>query len=152
MDFSALDTVPAAELPGLLNAVLPEGIEVSEAYVAERKFSDIVWIGYLGFLHYEDREMCDVRQLEERLKTKPLMIQKKTKRGVSEIDLAPLISDVSFSAGDELTVRIKASAQNPSINPDNILSALAGADNSLIPDFNSFCRIEILDGDMRKFV
>jgi radical SAM-linked protein len=84
-----------------LNASLPEGLEVTEAYAPQRKFSDIAWVGVKGTLFYvadcADIGQQAIPQIAERiskiLAQNSIVITKKTKRGESEMDITPFIRD-----------------------------------------------------------
>jgi hypothetical protein len=82
-----------------------------------------------------------------------IVISKKTKRGVSDIDIVPFIKDIYFNSngGNEITMMAKISAQDPSINPENLMSALRDGYKTVIPDFYDFTRTEIFDKDMNLF-
>jgi len=152
MDIGVADGVQPGGLPGLVTVKLPEGIEVLEAYTPAAKFSGIAWIWICGAFYY-DRGMPDeaAERLAERFSAETIVIQKKTKRGVSDVDIAPYIKEASFTRDGVVTMSAMVSAQNPSINPDNIISALDGEFSALKPDFAAFKRIEIFDATMKKF-
>ena len=162
-------------LAEIISAAAPDGIEVLEAYEPLRKFSGIAWVGIGGTLHYDSKPPHAVKRLSERFSQEHIVISKKTKSGISEIDIAPLIKNVYYSdaetdsgAGADsdadtdtdtdtcagagaVTVTALLSAQNPSITPGNMLSALTGDYEELKPDFAAFGRTEVYDADFRIF-
>jgi radical SAM-linked protein len=139
-------------LPAIITASLPEGIEVVDVYASERKFSSIAWIGIHGEFFYDKGiSLGAAEMLAERFKVESIMISKKTKRGVSDIDIAPHIRDLEVHSNRKLAMTAKVSAQNPTINPENLLSALTGEHGSLKPDFALFTRTEIYDGELNIF-
>ena len=161
----------------IINRSLPEGIEVLEAYAPAGKFSAIKWLKITGTMYYSDKAMqgsaaqsiarnCDSHQgsitqdgtkpgiadlLAERYKAESIIIRKKTKRGVSDIDIAPHLKSVEFSNSAPVQVSAVISAQEPSLSPENLMSALAGDYSKLAPDFAEFTRIEVFDKDMQVF-
>ena len=152
MDFGVLDELNHIDLPLLINPGLPEGLEVLEVYFPNRKFNEISWVELSGDMYYDDRTPTDaVNRLRGRFAEDSIVITKKTKRGSSEIDICPYITDVDIPDGEKLTIRVKVSAQNPTINPDNLISALEGTYSDLKPDFSFFTRIEVYDRDMNIF-
>ena len=142
----------------LINDKLPEGLEITEAYVPLRKFSGIAWIMIEGCLHYDNGAPINaVEELAECFSKKSIIISKKTKRGISELDITPLVKEVCFNNNyrqadkEIITVSAKISAQNPSINPENLMCAIKDGNEALIPDFYDFTRMEVLDKDMIIF-
>ena len=152
MDIGLLDITQGSDLVELLTAEMPAGLEISEAYESKRKFGDIAWIEIIGQLYYDDGAPEDaLDRLGECFRSKSIVISKKTKRGISDIDIAPHIMDVEFSGEGVISMKAKISAQNPSLNPDNIMSALGGDHITLRPDFAVFARTELFDSEMKKF-
>ena len=149
MDFQTEDNLPPDGLPALINVYLPNGIEVQCAYFPERKFSAIAHIEFRGILFYDagvpERA---VERLNEAYSAKSIVISKKTKSGVSDLDIAPLVRGLAFHAGEQIVMSVRLPAQNPSISPENLLSALSG---DLVPDFAAARRIEVYDTEMALF-
>jgi uncharacterized protein (DUF2344 family) len=155
MDFKiARETLPEG-LPGMLGDKLPEGLAVFEAYAPERKFDEIAWVKYCGLLYYDAGVPPETAEkLTARFAEESIVVQKKTKRGISDIDIAPYIRDVVLYSNEPDTNVTKSgaigisavlSAQAPTINPDNLISALEGEHRSLRPDFASFVRKSMFD-------
>jgi radical SAM-linked protein len=139
-------------LPEQINPVLPEGLEIVEAYSPARKFSDIAWTEISGLLGYDTGAVqCVEERLAERYAAASIVVSKKTKRGISNIDIAPFVRDIEFVRGDTVAMRVKLSAQNPSISPENLMSALAGGHEEFAPDFTLFTRIGVYDKEMKVF-
>ena len=158
IDIGTSGEILPAGLPGLISCALPEGLEVLRAYEPSRKFNEISWIEISGKFYYEKGTQHDVTEkLANRFKAESIIISKKTKRSTSEMDIASNIQDLHFSLpyafGDGKTIDLSAkiSAQNPSIKPEDIVSALKNRDVRLSPDFVSFTRIEIFDREMNVF-
>ena len=93
---------PAA-LPERLNAVMPEGIRVLEAYPFTRKVSELKWLEIRGRFEYDRRgaeEMTDA--LTAFFSRESIVITKKTKRGLGETDIRPGIRELHFSPGEKV--------------------------------------------------
>jgi len=127
LDFGAADELPPDILPEIINAVLPEGLEILEAYVPGSKFSGIKWIGLNGSLFYR---VCDpaiiVDKLTEAFSAESIIITKRTKRGTSELDIVPFIRDVGFEMDNsclERTRDVGVSGPGTSDSERNFLSA-----------------------------
>ena len=153
MDFQLVEETDLSVLPEKLTAVMPEGIRVLEAYPAERKVKDLKWLRIRGRLEYDAADIETMRDgLQRFFAQGSIVIRKKTKRGEGESDIAPAIRSIGFHAGEdcvELTAVI--SAQEPTLNPDHLISALRQLAPELAPDFAEFTRLEVYDAGMKIF-
>lgn len=153
MDFRLKQDVNLAELPARLSAVMPEGLEVIEAYEQQRKVAELKWLEIEGVFEYDER---DTEQMKTRLESfyakDSIVIVKKTKRGMGETDIRGGIRSISFEAESGL-VRVHAviSAQEPTINPELLCEALRQLESKIAPDFARFTRIETYDKDMKIY-
>ena len=153
MDFRLREDVDLSELPGRLTAVMPEGIEILEAYEPDRKTAALKWLQVEGVFEYDDRDPEAMAEgLRDFYEQKSIVITKKTKRGLGETDIRPGIRSVEFSIGEQC-VRVEAciSAQEPTINPELLAEALRQKAPELASDFAKFTRIETYDADLRVF-
>ena len=153
MDFELVNDVPFCEITEMLNKSLPEGIIIKETYTSDSKFKDIAWVKIDGHLDYDNADtkiICE--KLMEVFSKKSIIISKKTKRGFSEFDIIPNISSLAFSP-DETGIRIEAliHAQEPTMNPVNIIDGISACDNGLTPDYWTFRRRELKDKDLSTF-
>jgi len=140
------------DLPEKNDHLLPEGLYITEAYVPVRKFNDIKWIEINCRLHYFDRSSDLIAEmLIEHFNKKSLVIPKKTKSGTSTIDIARFIRDVKIGCGDAVEMTAKISAQDPTINLNDIVNVLSSGGNILTPDDIEVKRIDIYDADMLLF-
>ena len=152
LDFKTASALVPDVLPGIITAELPDGIEIFEAYAPERGFSGIAWLEIEGVMYYDKTVPHDVvKQLTERFEAESIIISKKTKRGAFDLDIAPLIRDVEYYEDNEVMIKAKVSAQNPTVTPDNLISAIDGIYSELRPDFALFTRIETYDSEMNIF-
>jgi hypothetical protein len=138
-------------LPQIINEVLPDGIEVLDAYTSLKKFDKISWIKVNGELYYDKAPSNVAGDLTSRFAMESIIIEKKSKRGIREIDIAPHIRDVCFADGEPVVMSVFLSAQEPSINPQNLMSALCSEYEGLAPNVAFFTRIELYDGEMNVF-
>ena len=153
MDFQLTADADMAEMPARLSAAMPEGIEALEVYEAERKVKELKWLSVSGRFEYDNggyEEMAAA--LRDFFSADGIVIEKKTKRGMGEADIAPAIKEISFVAGEDC-VRVKAviSAQEPTLNPEHLVSALRQKAAGIAPDFAEFERLEIFDEKMEIF-
>lgn len=154
LDFDLTDDIELSALPALLNKTMPEGIEALEAYQPKRKFTDIIWLKAEGRLVYDrgvpERAEGELAALFAR---KELIITKKSKKGYADTDIAPLLHDVGFAVkrSGELTMNAVVKAQNPSLNPNSLITAIEKYLPELAPDFAEFCRQAVYDGSYGYF-
>ena len=153
MDFQLVNEVDIIKLPNRLNAALPEGIEVLEIYEPTRKNAELKWLAVEGIFEYDGREVNIIQeQLAAFFMRESILIEKKTKRGLGEVDIRPSIREIVFDADGE-AVRLKAviSAQNPTLNPELLCAALRALEPEIAPDFAKFTRVETYDEKMTVF-
>ena len=153
MDFRLNEDADPREFLEKLNSCLPEGIRVSEVYAAERKCSLIRWLEVEGTFEYDDRPAAQMLPvLEAFFRREAICVQKKSKRGMTETDIRPMIRQMDFweENGD---VRLKAliSASEPTLNPELLSGALRQLEPELAPDFAFYRRIETFTEDGSVF-
>ena len=145
-------------LPARLTAVMPEGIRVTGAYPAERKGAQLKWLDVQGTLEY-DRGAPAPQELQAFFAQEALVIERKTKRGMGLSDIRPAIDRIAFAATDPgggedpavITLRARISAQEPTLNPELLISALRQLRPELTPDFAEFTRLETYDAEHNIF-
>ena len=155
MDFQLTRETDLSKLPARLTAAMPEGIEALEVYSGVGKARELKWLRVAGALEYDGRDAAAMRAgLTEFFGRESIIIEKKTKRGTGQSDIAPAIKEISFSAGAEgFTILLDAviSAQEPTLNPEHLMKALRQLAPELAPDFAEFTRLEVYDSEMRPF-
>ncbi|MGI6012784.1 MAG: TIGR03936 family radical SAM-associated protein [Oscillospiraceae bacterium] len=153
MDFRLNADVPLAEIPGKLTAALPDGLEAVEAYENGRKSKELKWLRVKGRFCYDDDSISEaVAALTAFYSRETVAVTKKTKRGMGEMDLIPAIDRIQFREGrDCVIVDAMISAQEPTLNPDLLVSALHQLQPELAPDYAAFRRIEVFDSEKQVF-
>ena len=128
------------DLPAALNPVLPEGLAVLSA--AE----PVLGVGKIAWAEWELVFDQDCAGEEKLLRSGgPLSVEKKTKRGVGELDLAPHLR-VKGREGERLRLLLRAA--EPTVNTGDVSRALAGC--GLLPP-RKCCRVALYDGEMKLF-
>ena len=87
MDFRLSEYMELSEIPFRLNKSMPEGIEVTEVYEAVRKPKEIKWLDVDGVFEYDSRPPKEMLEgLTDLFQRESIVIEKKTKKGVSDFD------------------------------------------------------------------
>ena len=124
LDASVIDG--PEDMVAALNLVLPEGIEVLAVGEPRRPVREIAWTEWS--LRFQDTTFA---QEAERVFSLPeLPVEKKTKRGLATLDIAPHIRLLSRE-GEELRMLLRA--DSPTINAGDLKKALTGRLNKEIP-------------------
>lgn len=155
LDFE-LDGAPEdlAVLAERLNEKLPAGIKVREAYDSKRKIKDLAYLQVQIALEYDRGAAPDAEtELRALFARDSLLLEKHSKRGVSEVDILPMIRSLRIERKDGNTLLMNAviCAQNPALNPQMLVTAVEMFCPAHRPDFARCSRLEILDADGSPF-
>lgn len=155
LDFSVEDgTVDITTLPERLNATMPDGVRVLRAYESERKIKYLARLSAEITLEYDGGVPEHAQKEIAKLFSQPeLKITKRTKRGEAEVDIKQGLYKLELVSRDpkELTLRCVVSAQNPSLNPQLLVTAIETYLPQAKPDFASIRRTEIYEADGTLF-
>ena len=149
MDFQLVEDVDLSALPERLTAVMPEGIAAQEAYPAETKSKFLKWLRVTGRYEYDTRDLNEmIDALRAFYARESIVITRKTKRGMGEMDIKPAIRELTVTPETDC-VRVEAviSAQEPTLNPEHLVTALRQLDEAIAPDFAAFRREEVYHED-----
>ena len=124
LDASVIDG--PEDMVAALNLVLPEGIEVLAVGEPRRPVREIAWTEWS--LRFPDAPSA--QEAERVLSLPELPVEKKTKRGLATLDIAPHIRLLSRE-GEELRMMLRA--DSPTINAGDLKKALTGRLNKEIP-------------------
>ena len=151
VDFITLDNVPYDELTDRLNAVLPEGIIMLKAYEPVKKFKDIGWLKIHGILNFNGNTP-DAGIFNDFFSKSEIIISKKTKRGMADTDIVPMIKELAFTNnGGMVEFDAVLAAQNPSLNPEHLITAIRTHIPEYAPASTSFTRLEVYASDYSVF-
>jgi len=153
MDFRLKKEADLSKMPERLSSVMPEGIEAVEVYEQSRKVAEIKWLEVEGVFEYDESNAeKNAVELAAFYKSDEIIISKKTKRGMGQMNISEAIRSIEFEAMDAgVKVRAIISAQEPTLNPELLADALRQLKPELAPDFAKFTRIEIYDKDMQLY-
>ncbi len=130
-----------------MNAVLPQGVRVLSAYESARKAKELALLEAELTLCYDGGiPAVAVQKITALLSAPSLLVEKRTKRGMEEADIRPMLHRFSLLEREhELVLRCTVSAQNPSLNPMLLASAIERYLPELRPDFARCRRVEVYD-------
>lgn len=142
------DCVAPGDICARLNNVLIDGIRVLEVYTDGRKLRDLALLQSVLTFEY-DSGIPDhaVEGLTDLFNRSSVIVPKRTKNGMQDQDLIPMIRSVSVvpNSDRELSVNLLACCQNPTLNPMQLVAAVNMYAPEFTPDFASCCRLEIYD-------
>ena len=115
MDFRLTEDVAPEEVMRKLNDSLPPDIRVISVTAPNYKNTDI------ASAEYRIESDVDIEKFREFTESEQILTEKKTKKGVSTVDLKPLISELVI-ADDAITLRLPA-GNDFNINPSLLFEA-----------------------------
>lgn len=148
------EPVPGDIILDRLNKSLTEGIRVLEVYDNGQKVKNLTSLHCKVTLEY-DREISeDAAEQISALFTRPnIILPKKTKSGIQDQDIIPMIQNLTVSRGEgnDLILDCRICCQNPTLNPMQLPLAVATFLPELKPDFTQCQRIEVYDSQGQVF-
>ena len=74
-----------------------------------------------------------------------LVVEKKGKNGITEQNIVPMIQEITVTEENPQEIKLQAliCCQNPTLNPAQLVAAIAKYLPDLAPDFSRICRREI---------
>ena len=142
------------EIRERLNEVLVRGIEVTEVYEGGRKYRDLSLLACEIVLSYDDGvpegALGEIKDLFAR---DALILPKKTKNGMQEQDIIPMIRRAAFTQNDANTItgNVLICCQNPTLNPAQIPLAINTFLPALAPSDWRCRRLEMYDSREEVF-
>ena len=152
----ALDdqTCTNEEIRDRLNPVLVEGIRVLEVFDGGRKYGELSLLSCKITLRYDNGVPNGTGEaITALLSQESLILPKKTKSGIQDQDIIPMIQEFSVNTENEGAVEIDAliCCQNPTLNPAQIPLAISTCKPEFTPDFCEYERCEIYDAKRTIF-
>lgn len=140
--------VDCSEIKDGLNRMLPVGVQVLDVYENGRKLRDLAFLRCkLSFEYDNGMPKNCAEQLKELFTRDSLLVQKKTKSGLQDQDIIPMIRAMEVNEVSDRVVDVEAvvCCQNPTLNPTQLLLAVNKYLPELTPDFAECSRMEIYD-------
>lgn len=125
LDFNLNEDIPFDEIKDRLNAVMPEGMRIVKVADQKQKITAIAKAEYSFSLTAEDADGL-YSAVQALLKQPQILIEKKTKKGLKEVDIKPEMEVVSCEKTDnsvDMVMRLPAGTQT-NYNPSLFIEAL----------------------------
>lgn len=149
MDFDLEGELPPmGTIQTRLNAVLVPGVTVRQVYMDGRKIRDLALLRCRLGLEYDGGIPAGATDAIVTLFAREsLMVEKKSKNGIREQDIRPMIRELSVAQTGEKELRVEAliTCQNPSLNPMQLYGAIVRYLPEVAPDFCTCRREELYD-------
>lgn len=141
-------SVSCDEITERLNRALVSGVVVCKTYETGRKLRDLALLDCKVTMEY-DRGVPEGAQtaIRELFSREELLVAKKTKSGMQDQDIIPMIRklDVVQAEPGVLQLEARICCQNPTLNPAQMVAAIQLYLPDFAPDFTKCSRLEILD-------
>lgn len=155
LDFELEGETPIPEnLKQMLNATMPRGIVVHDVYESQRKVREIAYLTAKVTLEYDNGVPHNAAEAVQMLFSGgEVVVPKHTKRGDTDTDIRPMVRSLCAEtiSETELVLTCTVCAQNPSLNPTLLVTAISKYLPELTPDFSWCFRLDILDGEGKSF-
>lgn len=151
LELGLTEELPFEEVKERLNTALPADIRIEEAGEPKTAFRDLAFSDYLVELPCENPSQLH-RSFDTFVAQPEILIEKRTKKGMREVDLKPMIQVLAVEEQTDkaiLSLRLPAGSSS-SLNPMLLLEALRKYGET---DFGtpSVCRTALLTAENAKF-
>lgn len=140
--------ISCEEIRSKLNKTLVEGVRVIESYPNGRKLGELALLSCQIVLEYDSGiQESDLEQIRRLFEQSSLVLPKKTKNGIQDQDIIPLIRRLTFTQTGihSITADAMICCQNPTLNPAQIVLAITTYLPELTPSLSRCRRMEIYD-------
>ena len=146
--------IPCDEITRRLNETLVSGVVVHNTYETGKKLRDLALLDCVVTLEYDrgvpagaDTAITELFSKEE------VSVPKKTKNGIQEQNIAPMIRKLTLTQPEPgvLLLNARICCQNPTLNPAQIVAAIEKYLPDYTPDFSKSSRVEIYDTNEEIF-
>ena len=139
-------TVSCQEIKDRLNNTLTEGVRILEVYENGAKLKHLSYLSCDVTLEYDAGYPNGTADRIRELFTMPeLIVEKKGKNGITEQNIVPMILEITVTEENPQEIKLQAliCCQNPTLNPAQLVAAIAKYLPDHAPDFSRICRREI---------
>ncbi len=148
------EKISCDEICERLNKALIKGVSVLKCYDGGKKIKELAYLQCNITLEYDAPVSKDAEEAISKLFSREtLLVEKKSKNGMTEQDIIPMIRALLVTKDDDHTIRILARVccQNPSLNPMYLVSAIERYAPEYKPTHSICRRIEIFDSKEQLF-
>ena len=142
------------EIADRLNGALVKGVKVLDCYDTGKKIKELAFLKCCVTLEYDQGIPENAEQnISALFKQDSLLVEKKSKNGMTEQDIIPMIRSLMLDREDNHILKITATVccQNPSLNPMQLVAAIEKYLPQLKP-YHAVCRrLEIYDTKEQVF-
>ena len=155
LDFSVDGvSVPCEEITERLNKTLVSGLRVRKTYEDGRKLRDLALLDCAVTMEYDRGMPADAEgAIRDLFRRQVVTVAKKTKNGMQEQNIIPMIRKLDAVRINENTLELKARVccQNPTLNPAQLVAAIELYLPEIAPDFTKCSRLELYDAQEEIF-
>ena len=137
-----------------LNEALVEGVKVLQVYEDGAKIKHLSYLDCTVSLEY-DKGIPEnaIDQVEELFRREEVLVEKKSKNGVKDENIIPMIRSFHVTAigSNTLAINARICCQNPTLNPAQLTAAISKYLPELEPDFSRCRRVEVYNTEDKIF-
>ncbi|MFI3313275.1 MAG: TIGR03936 family radical SAM-associated protein [Eubacteriales bacterium] len=156
LDYELDIAVSCDEVVRRLNDALPAGIRCLQGYENGKKIKYLTYLTAKIQLEYDKGCHSEtVTALEGFMNRDTIQVEKRTKsKGMVMTDIKPMVVESAVTLADDNAVELTVTvcAQNPTLNPALLVTALETLRPDLAPDFSKITRLAVLDEAKAPFV
>ena len=144
------ESISCEEMKQRLNAALVDGVRVLSVYENGGKIKNLSLLDCTVTLEYDNGVPEGAGEnIAALFARESLLVEKKSKNGVSQQDIIPMIRRICVTRTDAHTLILTAlvCCQNPTLNPMQLTAAVSRYLPEFAPDFAKCCRNEIYDSE-----
>ena len=142
------------EIKNRLNDHLTEGVRILEVYDNGAKLKHLAFLSCDVIMEY-DQGIPEgaAEHIREMFAMPELIVEKKSKNGITEQNIAPMIQNLQIEnvSSQELCIHGLICCQNPTLNPAQLAAAVEKYLPDFAPDFVRICRKEIYNTEKELF-
>ena len=142
------------EIQERLNSTLTEGVRILDVYEDGAKIKHLAYLSCELTLEYNAGVPENtIERIQELFALPEIIVEKKGKNGVTEQNIIPMIQKIRIVEQNpqELLLDAVICCQNPTLNPSQLVAAIAKYLPDCVPDFVRICRKEIFNTEKAIF-
>lgn len=151
LDLTVTEPLPPEEILARLNAALPQGIRMEEAGAPVSACRELAFADYLVEIPCT-APVALLASFDSLLAQPEILVEKKTKKGLRQVDIRPMLEVLEKSTTEEcLVLKLRLTAGNRGgLNPTLVVQALLKGTEIQV-EMPHYCRIGLLTSEKVKF-